>query len=128
MRASPWAILAAALVLIACGPTAPAVAPPPASAPSAASGAPTTATPTAAQAAPLPTAGTGAVIPVPLNPPRVVRIANSGLAAQAPTFLAIEAGYFAELGLAPEVVNLPGTADSIALLSGGQIDVATAAI
>jgi NitT/TauT family transport system substrate-binding protein len=124
MRATLLALLAAALALAACappavpGPAAGAAAPSDARAASGGAAAPATEA----------LAGSGRVVPVPLDPPRVVRIANSGLAAQAPTFLAIEEGYFAELGLAPEVINLPGTADSIALLSGGQIDVATAAI
>ena len=128
MRAGPWALLAAALALTACAPAAPSTAVPGPTAGAAAPSDARAAAPPAAAPATEPGAVAGAVVPVPLDPPRVVRIANSGLAAQAPTFLAIEEGYFAELGLAPEVINLPGTADSIALLSGGQIDVATAAI
>src|SRR4051794_6782200 len=119
MRATCWALLVAALALTACAPAAPSTGVPPPTAGSAAPSDARAASPAAAAPTAEPSAGAGAVVPVPLDPPRVVRIANSGLAAQAPTFLAIEEGYFAELGLAPEVVNLPGTADSIALLSGG---------
>jgi NitT/TauT family transport system substrate-binding protein len=70
----------------------------------------------------------GAAGVTPLDPPQVVRIVNVGLAAQVPTFLAIEAGYFTEVGLIPEVVPITTTTDTLALLSSGQVDVGIAAI
>jgi ABC-type nitrate/sulfonate/bicarbonate transport system substrate-binding protein len=64
----------------------------------------------------------------PLNPPRTVRIANAGLAAQGPTYLAIERGYLKELGLEPEIVELTSTNDMVPLLNSGQLDVGFQAI
>ncbi len=63
-----------------------------------------------------------------VEPPRTVRIANVGLAAQGPTYLAIEAGYFTELGLNVEVVNMNSTNDIVALLTNDQLDVGFGAI
>ncbi|HLI29100.1 MAG TPA: ABC transporter substrate-binding protein [Chloroflexota bacterium] len=65
---------------------------------------------------------------VPLHPPQRVRLANVGLAAQAPTFLALEQGYFRELGIEIEIVNLNSTAEIVALLSSDQLDVGFGAI
>ncbi|HZU06772.1 MAG TPA: ABC transporter substrate-binding protein [Chloroflexota bacterium] len=118
-------LLAAAWVAAACTaparPTAPSGAPP--AAPPAATGpAPTAGGPSA----PAPSGAASA--PQPLQPPQPVRIASIGLAAQAPTYLAIEQGYFTELGLLPEVVPLTTTADVVAMLSGDQLDVGFGAI
>ena len=122
MRIPLWTWLVSLSLLAAC--TAPAA--PTSSGPARATpGPPAEASPAAAgeRAAP---AGTASV--APLNPPQVVRIVNVGLAAQVPTFLAIEAGYFTEVGLIPEVVPITTTTDTLALLSSGQVDVGIAAI
>ena len=64
------------------------------------------------------------------QPPRpvTVRFANAGIAAQAPTFLALEHGYFRELGIELEIHELTSSNDMVALLSGDQLDVGHQAI
>jgi ABC-type nitrate/sulfonate/bicarbonate transport system substrate-binding protein len=57
-----------------------------------------------------------------------VRFANAGIAAQAPTFLALEHGYFRELGIELEIHELTSSNDMVALLSGDQLDVGHQAI
>jgi NitT/TauT family transport system substrate-binding protein len=113
------ALTLAAVTLAACSPAPP---PGPSAAPAASGPAP---------AAPLTSARSASEAvapPSPLSPPRPVRIVNVGLAAQVPTFLAVEEGYFTELGLEPEIVPITTTTDTLALLSSGQLDVGIAAI
>ncbi len=64
------------------------------------------------------------------EPPRptTVRFANAGIAAQAPTFLALEHGYFRELGIELEIHELTSSNDMVALLSADQLDVGHQAI
>ncbi|HLH24928.1 MAG TPA: ABC transporter substrate-binding protein [Chloroflexota bacterium] len=123
-----WSQLAAALVgvvVVAVGCAAPRATPPAPGAPAAsAPSAPTSALGAAAPAAPAPTAAQ----PAPLNPRQTVRVVSIGLAAQAPTYLAIDQGYLSDLGIDVELVNLPGTNDVVTLLSSGQLDVGFGAI
>src|SRR4051794_1372019 len=60
----------------------------------------------AAASAPAPSASAA-------EPPRptIVRFANAGIAAQAPTFLALEHGYFRELGIELEIHELTSSND-----------------
>jgi ABC-type nitrate/sulfonate/bicarbonate transport system substrate-binding protein len=99
-------------------------------APSAASGA----APTAASTAPTPPRAAATSPPaspaaaVPLNPPRKVRVAHVGFMPQFSTWLALENGYFRELGLDLEMEPLVGTSDITVLLGSGQLDVGIAQI
>src|SRR5947208_12428335 len=88
-------------LVLACTTPAAREAAPAAPAPSApaAGGAAPGAAPSPGVAGGAPAAAPAAVQATPLNPPRTVRIANAGLAAQGPTYLAIERGYLKELGL-----------------------------
>jgi ABC-type nitrate/sulfonate/bicarbonate transport system substrate-binding protein len=135
-------VLTAVILVAACaGPPAGSGAAPAARSgePAAASGSgPTSGTPaappsasgaTASATSQAPGSASGSVpAPRPLDPPQTVRIANVGLAAQGPTYLAIEHGYFAELGLIPEVVFMNSTTEIVALLSNDQLDVGFGAI
>src|SRR5262245_13210784 len=49
--------------------------------------------------------GGGAVVARPLNPPQKVRVDSIAIAAEAPIYLAIEQGYFRELGLDVELTR-----------------------
>jgi NitT/TauT family transport system substrate-binding protein len=64
----------------------------------------------------------------PLEPPQRVRIADTGLAAQAPTYLAVEHGSFREMGFDVDVVSNLMTNDMVTLLSSDQLDVGLQAI
>src|SRR5581483_7544148 len=115
------ALLCVAFLVAGCAaprssPTAPTAAPAP--------GAPTPAAPAAGAAASAPAAPQ----PVSLSPRQTVRVVSIGLAAQAPTYLAIDQGYFSELGIDVEIVPLAGTNDVVTLLSSGQLDVGFGAI
>ena len=88
----------------------------------------TSAPATPAPPAVAPTTAPAAAQAVPLNPRQTVRVVSIGLAGQAPTYLAIEQGYLAELGLDVEIVNLAGTNDVVTLLSSDQLDVGFGAI
>jgi NitT/TauT family transport system substrate-binding protein len=88
-----------------------------------------------ATSAPAPAAGAaadgtdaGRPRPEPLPRPLTVRFANAGIAAQAPTFLGIERGYFKELGIEIHIENLTSSNDMVALLSSDQLDVGHQAI
>jgi NitT/TauT family transport system substrate-binding protein len=70
----------------------------------------------------------GAVVAQPLNPPQKVRVDSIAIAAEAPIYLAIEQGYFRELGLDVELTRLQGSADTVAMLSSDQLDVGGIAI
>jgi NitT/TauT family transport system substrate-binding protein len=108
----------------ASGPAAPAAAPPAAPA---AEAKPAPAITGAAASGGGAAASPARVVAEPVNPRQVVRVADTGLAAQGPTYIAVERGYFDALGLDIEMV--PGiTADMVALLNSGQLDVGIAAI
>jgi NitT/TauT family transport system substrate-binding protein len=118
-----WIALLVAGVAVACAPAAERAAP--AARPTTSTSAPTAAsTPHGT----LPAPAGGSVRAEPLNPPQRVRLANVGLAAQAPTFLALEQGYFRELGIEIEIVNMNSTSEIVALLSSDQLDVGFGAI
>ncbi len=65
----------------------------------------------------------GRLATVPLDPPQTVRLVSVGLIAQTSSYLALERGYFRELGLEVQLVPLTGTSDVIALLGTDQLDV-----
>jgi len=99
----------------------------PASAPSpAATGVPPAARPAEAAsgaASAAPSAGASArQVAAPLNPPRTVRVAYTQSSGEVPLYLGIEHGYFAELGIAVELVRIPGSADTIVLLTTDQLE------
>jgi NitT/TauT family transport system substrate-binding protein len=127
-----WSQIAGALALTALlaagcggvGASVPSAAPP--AAPPAAS-APASQAPSAA-AAPTGAPAPAAAQPAPLSPRQTVRVVSIGLAGQAPTYLAIEQGYLAELGIDVEIVTLAGTNDVVTLLSSDQLDVGFGAI
>jgi NitT/TauT family transport system substrate-binding protein len=125
------ATLLAAYLVVACSPApAPARAP---AAPPPAAAAPTSGDPPAAAsvvapasaASPGQPAGSagGTISATPLDPPQKVRVDSQGLGAEVPVFLAIEQGYFRELGLEVELVPMAGSAENLALLNSGQLDV-----
>jgi ABC-type nitrate/sulfonate/bicarbonate transport system substrate-binding protein len=94
----------------------------PAAAPAAptASAAPSAARPPASASSP-------AAAPA-VQPLQKVRVDHIGIAAEAPLYLAIERGYLQELGIDVELVPLAGSAETVALLSSGQLDVGATAI
>lgn len=58
---------------------------------------------------------------------RTVKVGVLNSLSEAPTFMAMEEGFFKEEGLAIEVVRFTNTADMVAPLSTGQLDVASGA-
>jgi NitT/TauT family transport system substrate-binding protein len=82
----------------------------------------------AAPTAALAGASAGREVARPLDPRQRVRIADTGLAAQGPTYLAVEHGYFREMGFDVEVVSGVTTNDMVTLLSSDQLDVGLQAI
>jgi len=132
-------ILLVLMVLVgtACATTAPPPSAPAASKPAAVQApgsggplaAPATGSSTTSAAAPGSQATTpGASPPQPLDPPQTVRVETIGIAAEAPLYLAIEQGYFKELGIDIEMIPLRGSSDTVTLLSSGQLDVGDVAI
>lgn len=114
----PGSLVAACLLWTACaGSSVPPPAPPAAK--------PAAAAETNPAAAPSPAAAPTSVQAraVALEPPQTVRVASVGLAAQASTYLALEQGYFRELGIAVEIVPLVATNEMIVMLSSDQLDV-----
>jgi NitT/TauT family transport system substrate-binding protein len=118
-----WGALGALLLVLACG--APSRAP---AAPSAAAGGVATAS---AGAGGAPAAG-GAVAgaaptalnrPAPLAPPITIRSGDSQSGTLAGLYIGIEKGYFAEEGIAVELVPLASLEPQIAALGTGQLDV-----
>ena len=59
--------------------------------------------------------------------PMVVRVGVLDSLAEAPTFIALDKGYFREEGLDVRIERFKNTADMVAPLSAGQIDVASGA-
>ncbi|HZU04520.1 MAG TPA: ABC transporter substrate-binding protein [Chloroflexota bacterium] len=60
----------------------------------------------------------------PLDPPQLVRVSYTQSAGEVPLYIGVEHGYFTELGLEVELVRTPGSADSIVLITAGQLEVA----
>ncbi len=116
------ALVGGALLLLACA-SGPAAAPP-APAPTAAAARPPQ---TAAPAASAPTAAPASSAPAPLQPPVKVRFAFQYLLTDAPVYLAVERGYFAEEGLDVEPIRIQAAAEAIPLLATGGLEVASGA-
>lgn len=121
--------------VLCCAVACAAPAAPPAAAPTssgsgvAGQAAPTAAPPAAPRAAvAAPASGDAAVRAMPVAPPVKVRVDTQGLGAEVPMFLAIEQGYFRELGLDVELIPLPGSSENLALLNSGQLEVASLAV
>jgi ABC-type nitrate/sulfonate/bicarbonate transport system substrate-binding protein len=112
-------LVVVAIWLSAC---APASSPPVATGPAPATAAPASGNPAAA--ATTTSAARAASIPAPavqpLSPMEKVRLLSIGIAAQAPTYLAIERGYFRDVGIEPEIIAAASTGDVVTLLSNGQ--------
>jgi NitT/TauT family transport system substrate-binding protein len=125
-RAIGLLVLLSALLASACAPASPRADVPAAAQPAAAQ--------RATSAAPAPHAGgaspadSSRVTAQPLQPPQTVRIPNIGLSAQGPTYLALEQGYFRELGIEVELIPLNSSSEMVALLSSEQLDVGFMAI
>src|SRR3981081_4786752 len=64
----------------------------------------------------------------PLDPPPTVRVGTVNQASDAGLYVALEKGYFAELGLKVELVTFTNAATMIAPLGGGQLDVGGGAV
>jgi ABC-type nitrate/sulfonate/bicarbonate transport system substrate-binding protein len=105
-----WLLILALVLGAACAGGGSPPAPSPATSLPAAPGAAAAAPRAAARSNNSPTTAPNrpALVAQPLNPPETVRVASIGLAGQAPTYLAMDLGYFAELGIAVELVNMPG--------------------
>jgi NitT/TauT family transport system substrate-binding protein len=96
-------------VLGACAaPPAPAAKPGPPSAPAISPAATSAATPTSAPAA--------------MGAPRTVKVGDLGILTTAALYVAIEKGYFRELGIETELVTIDGSARGIPLLATGELD------
>jgi len=113
-------VLALGLSLaIACAPT-------PAAPPAAATRPPA---PPASSAAPSPAAQAGPAAPAALSPPVTVKIGtNAASLTPAGSFIALEKGYFAEVGLVPEFVQIRTSQETIPPLATGEIDVGQGAL
>ncbi len=110
-RFLPRLVLLAVWLVVACAqPSAPPAAPaqaPPALAPPA--------------SGPAPSAGARPTVPV-LEPPQLVRVSYTQSAGEVPLYLGLEHGYFTELGLQVEPVRIPGSADTIVLITTDQLE------
>lgn len=86
---------------------------------------------TAARQAAAPTEGPtpagGGYWPTPLAPPANVHVGTINSTSDAGIFIALEKGYFEEEGLTVQLQNFQTSADMIAPLGTGQLDVATGA-
>src|SRR5687768_12771576 len=102
----------------AAKPAAPAAAP---AKPAAATAAPAQAPAASTAGAPAASAG-GRVAATPLDPPQVVRMSYTQSAGEVPLYLGVEHGYFTEVGIQIELVRIPGSADSIVLLTTDQLE------
>jgi ABC-type nitrate/sulfonate/bicarbonate transport system substrate-binding protein len=128
-----WSVLAA-LWLGACGAPAPAASKP-AAAGAQASGAPASApassapaqaaAPAAAPAAP---AAAGRVVAPQLDPPQTVRFSYTQIAAETPVYLAIEHGYFRELGINADLIPMTNATETMPMLTADQLDFGSQAI
>lgn len=105
-------LVLAVLVLAGCSaPAAPPAAPPvaPAQAPS----------PAVAGAPAAPTAAPAAASPAAL---RTVKVGDLGILTTAALYVAIEKGYFRELGIDTDLITIDGSARAIPLLATGELD------
>jgi ABC-type nitrate/sulfonate/bicarbonate transport system substrate-binding protein len=102
----------------AAKPAAPAAAP---AKPAAATAAPAQA-PAASTAGALAASAGGRVAATPLDPPQVVRMSYTQSAGEVPLYLGVEHGYFTEVGIQIDLVRIPGSADSIVLLTTDQLE------
>lgn len=64
----------------------------------------------------------------PLNPPRTVKVATVGQASDAVLYVAIEKGYFKDLGLNVDLVTFQSAATMVAPLGSGELDVGGGAV
>lgn len=64
----------------------------------------------------------------PLNPPQTVKVATVSQASDAALFIALEKGYFKELGLNVEFVTFQSAATMVVPLGSGEIDVGGGAV
>src|SRR5690242_3712861 len=64
----------------------------------------------------------------PLDPVRTVHVGTVNQASDAGLYVAIEKGYFTELGLKVELVTFTSAATMIAPLGGGELDVGGGAV
>jgi NitT/TauT family transport system substrate-binding protein len=64
----------------------------------------------------------------PLDPPRTVHVGTVNQSSDAGLYVAIDKGYFAELGLKVDLVTFTSAATMIAPLGGGQLDVGGGAV
>jgi NitT/TauT family transport system substrate-binding protein len=64
----------------------------------------------------------------PLNPARTVKVATVGQASDAVLYIAIEKGYFKDLGLDVNLVTFQSAATMVAPLGSGEIDVGGGAV
>lgn len=64
----------------------------------------------------------------PLNPAKTIKVATVGQASDAVLYIALEKGYFKELGLNVELVLFQSAATMVAPLGSGEIDVGGGAI
>ncbi len=120
-RFLPRLVLLAVWLVVACAqpsapPAAPAQAPP---APAPAQAASAALAPPAS--GPAPSAGARPTVPV-LEPPQLVRVSYTQSAGEVPLYLGLEHGYFTELGLQVEPVRIPGSADTIVLITTDQLE------
>lgn len=116
----PLVLLAVWLVVACARPSAPPAAPaqaPPAPAPAQAASA-ALAPPASG---PAPSAGARPTVPV-VDPPQLVRVSYTQSAGEVPLYLGLEHGYFTELGLQVEPVRIPGSADTIVLITTDQLE------
>lgn len=116
-RSGSWALLIALLLVgVGCAPSAPSPKPA-ASAPAAGPAAPPSASnaPAAAASAPAVTA--------PVAEPITVKVGVLQILAEAGLYIALERGYFAEAGLAPEFIAFDSGARGLPALAAGQVDV-----
>jgi ABC-type nitrate/sulfonate/bicarbonate transport system substrate-binding protein len=131
-----WCVLVA-LWLGACGAPAPAASKPSAAdargsgAPTGggqAASAPAGGAPALAQAAGAAAASAAPVVPPQLDPPQTVRFSYTQIAAETPVYLAIEHGYFKELGVNAELIPMTNATETMPMLTADQLDFGSQAI
>ncbi|HMN50688.1 MAG TPA: ABC transporter substrate-binding protein [Xanthobacteraceae bacterium] len=64
----------------------------------------------------------------PLNPPRTIKLATAGQVSDAAIYIAMEKGYFKELGLNIDITVFQNAASMVAPLGSGELDVGGGAI
>jgi NitT/TauT family transport system substrate-binding protein len=58
----------------------------------------------------------------PLVPPQKVRLSYTQSSGEVPLYVGIEQGYFTEMGIDVELVRIPGSADTIVLITTDQLE------